>query len=203
MGGYLHVGHLWSSTGVLLASTIFTNESTTGWQQVAFSSPVPIQANAVYVVSFSTGGGYFGITTSFFTNGGVSSGPLQALPSSVTGGDGVYSRAGAFPSVNGNGMNFWADVAFTPSSSSNSTPKAVSTSAGSKPTGDGAISVLPTRGQSNHFIISVGRATPTRPAGYFAGPLSTTIGDLGSVPVRQPIVQNAQSTSLLKKLTAL
>ena len=25
-------------------------------------------------------------------------------------------RAGAFPNVNGGGMNFWADVAFTPSS---------------------------------------------------------------------------------------
>ena len=76
MGGYLHVGHLWSSTGALLASATFTNESASGWQQVSFSSPVAIQANAVYIVSFSTGGGYFGITTNFFTSGGVTNGPL-------------------------------------------------------------------------------------------------------------------------------
>ena len=113
MGGYLHVGHLWSSTGALLATATFTNETAYGWQQVSFSSPVAIQANTVYVVSFSTGGGYFGITTSFFTSGGVTNGPLQALSNSVSGGDGVYNRAGAFPNVNGNGMNFWADVAFS------------------------------------------------------------------------------------------
>src|SRR5208337_3149073 len=51
MGGYVHVGHLWSSTGKLLATATFTNESASGWQQVNFSSPGPvaIQANTVYV----------------------------------------------------------------------------------------------------------------------------------------------------------
>ena len=111
MGGYVHVGHLWSSTGTLLATATFTNESAYGWQQVTFSSPVAILANTVYIASFSTGGGYFGITSPFFTSGGVTNGPLEALPNSVSGGDGVYNRAG-FPDVNSNGMNFWADVAF-------------------------------------------------------------------------------------------
>ena len=59
MGGYLHVGHLWSSTGALLATATFTNESASGWQQVSFASPVAIQANTVYVISFSTGAGIF------------------------------------------------------------------------------------------------------------------------------------------------
>ena len=99
MGRYVHVGHLWSSTGTLLATATFTNESAYGWQQVNFSSPVAITANTVYIASFSTGGGYFGITSSFFTNGGVTTGPLQALSNSVAGGDGVYNRAGTFPDV--------------------------------------------------------------------------------------------------------
>ena len=77
MGGYLHVGHLWSSTGTLLATATFTNETSYGWQQVNFSSPVSIQPNTVYIVSFSTGGGYFGITTNYFTAGGVTNGPLD------------------------------------------------------------------------------------------------------------------------------
>ena len=117
MGGYTHVGHLWSSTGTLLATATFSNETSSGWQQVNFASPVSIQANTIYIVSFSTGGGYFGISTGFFTNGGVTSGPLQALSNHTSGGDGVYQAAGDFPNVNGSGMNFWVDVAFAPSAS--------------------------------------------------------------------------------------
>ena len=81
MGGYTHVGHLWSSTGTLLATATFTNETPSGWQQVSFSNPVAIAANTVYIVSFSTGGGYFGISIGFFNKGGVSrrpaAGPVQ------------------------------------------------------------------------------------------------------------------------------
>src|SRR5579864_166703 len=32
----VHVGNLWSSTGTLLASAIFTSETAFGWQQVNF-----------------------------------------------------------------------------------------------------------------------------------------------------------------------
>ena len=39
MGGYLHVGHLWSSTGTLLATATFTNETAYGWQQVNLVQP--------------------------------------------------------------------------------------------------------------------------------------------------------------------
>src|SRR5262249_54957689 len=35
----VHVGSLWSSTGVRLATATFTNESASGWQQVSFSPP--------------------------------------------------------------------------------------------------------------------------------------------------------------------
>jgi Domain of unknown function (DUF4082) len=66
--GFLHVGHLWSSTGTLVAAATFTSKSAYGWQQVIFSNPVAIQANTVYIVSFSTGGGLFGVTTNFFTS---------------------------------------------------------------------------------------------------------------------------------------
>ncbi len=163
MGGYIHVGHLWSSTGKLLATATFTNESASGWQQVSFSSPVAVQANTVYVVSFSTGGGYFGITTNFFTHGGVTNGPLQALSNSVSGGDGVYNRAGAFPNVNGNGMNFWADVAFTPSSSNSNTARASSPASQSIAVGGFGISAL-TTGQSSRLLTSAPAATPAGPA---------------------------------------
>src|SRR6185437_4035642 len=35
-----HVGHLWSSTGQLLATVTFTNETASGWQTASFSNPV-------------------------------------------------------------------------------------------------------------------------------------------------------------------
>jgi hypothetical protein len=119
MGGYTHVGYLWSSSGQLLASATFTGETSYGWQQVSFSSPVAIAANTVYIVSFSTGGGYFGITSPYFSSAAYTNGPLEALPSSTSGGNGVYgSGNGSFPKINGGGMSFWADVAFSPTSSS-------------------------------------------------------------------------------------
>jgi hypothetical protein len=119
MGGVLHVGHLWSSSGALLATAAFTNETYSGWQQVKFATPVAIAANQVYIVSFSTGGGYFGITTSYFNYGGVTRGPLAALPNSIFSSNGVYHAGlGVFPSVGSSGMNFWSDVVFSPSASS-------------------------------------------------------------------------------------
>jgi hypothetical protein len=118
MYGYTHIGHLWSSTGALLATATFTGESRTGWQQVTFASPVSIAANTVYIASFSTGGGYFGITTGYFSSAGVDNAPLHALSNGASGGDGVYhSGVGTFPTTSGSGMNFWADVLFSPSSS--------------------------------------------------------------------------------------
>ena len=39
-----HVADLWSSTGTLLATATFSNETASGWQQVNFSNPVAITA---------------------------------------------------------------------------------------------------------------------------------------------------------------
>ena len=39
-----HVADLWSSTGTLLATATFTNETASGWQQVNFAAPVATTA---------------------------------------------------------------------------------------------------------------------------------------------------------------
>ena len=44
-----HVGHLWTSTGTLLATATFSNETASGWQQVNFATPVAITAGTTYV----------------------------------------------------------------------------------------------------------------------------------------------------------
>ena len=50
-------GDLWDSSGNLLATVTFTNESASGWQQASLSSPVTITANTPYIVSYVITGG--------------------------------------------------------------------------------------------------------------------------------------------------
>ena len=60
-----HVGSLWSSTGTLLAQATFTNETASGWQQMAFATPVALTANSVYVASYHTNVGNYAVTFQF------------------------------------------------------------------------------------------------------------------------------------------
>jgi hypothetical protein len=163
MNGYTHVGHLWSSTGTLLATAAFTNETSSGWQQVNFSSPVPIAANTIYIVSFSSSGGTFGITKRYFSNGGVTNAPLQALPNSTPGGNGVYNHAGHFPDVSGSGMNFWVDVAFSPS-----TNPAVSTSPASAATSSPG-GASPATGPTGYSVVPPIIPAPAGPPSFAGG----------------------------------
>ncbi|MGZ3636312.1 MAG: N,N-dimethylformamidase beta subunit family domain-containing protein, partial [Ktedonobacterales bacterium] len=63
-----HTGSLWTSTGSLLATGTFTNETASGWQTLTFTTPVAIQANTIYVASYHTNAGYYSSDQSFFTN---------------------------------------------------------------------------------------------------------------------------------------
>jgi hypothetical protein len=108
-----HVGSLWSSTGALLASATFTNESVSGWQQVTFNSPIPIAANTTYIASYHTEGHYAADQT-YFSGHSVDAAPLHALANGVDGGNGVYmyGPSTAFPSNTYNSSNYWVDVVF-------------------------------------------------------------------------------------------
>ena len=57
-----HTGTLWSSTGTLLATGTFTNESTEGWEQLNFSSPVSVTAGTTYVASYHTSAAHYAYT---------------------------------------------------------------------------------------------------------------------------------------------
>ncbi len=115
-----HVGNLWSSTGVLLANATFSNETSSGWQQVNFSSPVTITAGTVYVASYYTSVSHFSIDSNAFATAGVSNPPLQALENGVSGGNGVYmyGSTSAFPSNTYNASNYWVDIVFAQTASS-------------------------------------------------------------------------------------
>ena len=128
-----HTGTLWSSTGQQLASAVFTNESSSGWQTVTFASPVTVTAGATYVASYHTSMGYYSATPGAYATSGLDNFPLH-VP--VNGG--VYTYASAFPSSNSS-ADYGVDVIFTVPASlvptvSSTTPAAgdlnISTTAG-------------------------------------------------------------------------
>ncbi len=110
-----HVGNLWTTTGQLLATANFTNETATGWQQVTFSSPVPVSANIVYVASYFAPNGNYAADTNYFANTGVDNYPVHLLQDGVSGGNGVYNygASSSFPASTYQSSNYWVDVVFT------------------------------------------------------------------------------------------
>jgi hypothetical protein len=109
-----HIGSLWSSTGKLLAQATFTNETASGWQQVNFSTPVPIAANTVYVASYHVNAGHYSVDENYFASKGYDTAPLHALGGSGNTNNGVYkySATPAFPTDSYRSSNYWVDVLF-------------------------------------------------------------------------------------------
>lgn len=107
-----HVGHLWTSTGDLLASVTFANETASGWQTATFSSPVHIVSNTIYVASYYSPLGYFAEDYNFFRV------PYDRIPLHAPAGappgnpNGVYRYdTSGFP-VAGSYYNYWVDPIF-------------------------------------------------------------------------------------------
>src|SRR5262249_43319428 len=115
-----HVGNLWSSTGQLLATATFTNESSTGWQQVNFSTPVAITAGVTYVASYHTNTGHYSADNNYFTST-MNSGPLHVQ---ANGGVSGYG-SGGFPSLVYQASNYWVDVVLSVPPVLDSTPPTV------------------------------------------------------------------------------
>ncbi len=131
-----HIGSLWSSTGTLLASGTFSNETASGWQELVFSSPVAITANTTYVVSYHTDTGHYAATSNGLASA-VTNGPLTAL---AAGGVYAYGNANAFPTNTYNATNYWVDVVY---SQTTAPPAVTSVTPADGATGV-AVSVTPT-----------------------------------------------------------
>src|SRR5262249_47309403 len=116
-----HIGSLWSSTGTLLATGTFSNETASGWQELDFSSPVPVTAGTTYVASYFTSTGHYALTSNGLASA-VTNGPLTALAS---GGVYAYGSGNAFPSNTFNASNYWVDAVY--SQSAGSVPPQVTT----------------------------------------------------------------------------
>jgi len=113
-----HSAHLWTNTGTLLASATFFGESSSGWQQVNFSTPVTISANTTYLASYFAPGGHYSADSNYFANS-VDNAPLHALRDGVDGGNGAYGygTSSVFPASTFQSENYWVDVVFVPAGS--------------------------------------------------------------------------------------
>ena len=113
-----HIAHLWTNTGSLLAAATVSGETSSGWQQVNFNTPVSIAANTTYVASYFAPGGHYSADSAFFANS-VDNPPLHALLDGFDGANGLYSYSpsSVFPVSTFNSENYWVDVVFIPNSS--------------------------------------------------------------------------------------
>jgi hypothetical protein len=112
-----HVGHLWSSNGTQLAAVTFTNVSGTGWQEQMFTTPVPIQSNTTYIISYYAPNGRYSDTTAFFNGKSYTNYPIWSPQNGLYGPNGVYKYGpSGFPTNTYNSTYYWVDVVFQPDS---------------------------------------------------------------------------------------
>jgi hypothetical protein len=117
-----HVGNLWTRGGTRLATATFTNETASGWQYQALATPVSIIANTTYIVSYHTNVGHYSFDDRYFSTSGYDNGTLRALGDGEDGSNGVYRYGSvAFPNLSWQSRNYWVDVVFSPTSSSDTT----------------------------------------------------------------------------------
>src|SRR4030095_8161877 len=132
-----HTASLWPASGTRLATANFSNETSSGWQQVTFPTPVSISANTTYVASYHTNVGHYSDDIFDFGRSGVDQWPLHAPAADAEGGNGVYVYgASAFPSQTYQATNYWVDVVFNIPTSDTTPPTVLSVS----PNGAGGVS---------------------------------------------------------------
>ena len=101
-----HVGRVWSSTGALLATTTFTGETASGWQEQALAAPLPLTPGQTYVVSVGLNS-RFGMTAAGLAAERVS-GPLRSIADNRNG---VWADvAGDFPTNTWGSSNYFVDT---------------------------------------------------------------------------------------------
>jgi hypothetical protein len=109
-----HVGKIWSSTGSLLTQVNFSKETESGWQNHELTTPLIIQANTNYIVSYNSQG-YLG-----FTVGGLANSVVNGDLSSVAdGNNGVFGSPNAFPTHSFQNSNYFVDIVFLAEASTN------------------------------------------------------------------------------------
>ncbi len=110
-----HTGTLWSASGQKLAQVTFTHETASGWQEAMLSKSVGVKAGVMYYVSYNDPHGHFSYTLNYFD---VSRRTryLKGPQADTNHRNGVFAMVSTpgFPTLSGNGTNYFVDVDFVP-----------------------------------------------------------------------------------------
>ncbi|MFA5911139.1 MAG: Calx-beta domain-containing protein [Vicinamibacterales bacterium] len=163
-----HIAKLWTNAGALLGSATFTGETASGWQEVAFTTPIAIAANTTYMISYHALNGHYSSQPGYFATTGVDNGPLHALRDGVDGANGVYQYgASAFPAQTWQSEGYFVDVVFNTTNGPDTTKPVVT-------------SVAPVAGLS-------GIGTTTNVLATFNESMSAATITSGTVLLRDPL----------------
>lgn len=120
-----HTATIWNSSGTSLATVTFNNETDYGWQEAALTSPLEVQADQLYVVSYYAPDGVYQSTVGGMASN-LGSGDLIAYANDSTenAATGSGNRNGAtrsgstgYPnSGSASGNYFWIDAVFNANS---------------------------------------------------------------------------------------
>lgn len=105
--GGAHTVTLWKPDGSKAAEATSVSESPSGWQEVSFTTPVPVSSGSTYVASYRAPQGRYAYTPSGLASK-VTNGPLSTV---VKGGRYSY---GDDPLTSTSNTNYFADPVFNP-----------------------------------------------------------------------------------------
>ncbi|MGC9449587.1 cadherin-like domain-containing protein [Cereibacter johrii] len=99
-----------TADGKVVATQSVDGLTGTGWQEIAFDTPVQLQAGQTYVASYFTSTGRYSYSDYYFTKA------KDAGPISVGANAGVFSYAdkSTLPTSSYHGNNYWIDVVVDP-----------------------------------------------------------------------------------------
>ncbi|MCY1019592.1 DUF4082 domain-containing protein [Pyxidicoccus sp. MSG2] len=86
-----HVGNVWNlGTGQNLGSVTFTSETSAGWQEAKFATPVPLEPGVTYVVSYYAPNGHYAYSRGWWESHSVSAGALRVAQGTGTNQTSIF-----------------------------------------------------------------------------------------------------------------
>lgn len=160
----VHDAHLWTSSGDLLATATFADETASGWQEALFPTPVPVSTLGSYRASYHTDTGHYSETDDglldFPGYPNLSVVPVTSTVGGYSMGVFEYGPSGTFPTRTFRADDYWVAPIYVPTVPITASPTAT------------------IFGQLVTLTATVATATGATPAGsvaFFAGgrPLGT------------------------------
>jgi N,N-dimethylformamidase beta subunit-like protein/uncharacterized protein DUF4082/Big-like domain-containing protein len=100
-----HIGRVWTSSGTLLASATYANETASGWQRQPLATPLTLSPGQTYTISVGMNSVYAKTTAGLAQS--ISAGPISSV---ADGANGVFNlTAGSFPSSSWQSSNYFVD----------------------------------------------------------------------------------------------